>query len=149
MNIVPEPKHLFVVEEGPGGSKCIIFHLNHGIDSSPNDSSDMIAMLYLDKEKGLMLVHRPPKIRKDLGFEEEKAYPIWPGAQAVKWSFFGKPELVQDPSQPKGEWKEAWPKEESGLPLAIKAEIREEGGDKIEVTGIVLSQLKDATIQVR
>jgi hypothetical protein len=153
MNIKQKKEPLFVVEDGPGGSQRIIFHMNHGIDPSPNDSSDMLAMLYLDREKGLMLVHKPLKQRKEMGLEEEKAYSIWPNAQEVKWKFFTKNELVQEGSQQKAEWKETWPKDEKKLPLAIKASIVEKSERKetvqVEVTGIVLSQLKDATIHVR
>ena len=153
MNIIGGHKPLFAVEDGPKGSKLIIFRLNHGIDSSPNDSSDMLAMLYVDTEKGLMLVHRPLKSRKDIGFEEEKAYSIWPEAKEVRWSFFSRNELVQDSPQKASEWKDTWAKEEKDPPLAIKAFVIEksEGKNAIEteVTGIVLSQLKDATIRPR
>lgn len=153
MNIEKKKNLLFVVEDGPGGSQQLIFHLNHGFDSCPNDSSDMLAMLYVDREKGLMLVHRPLKSRKDLGLEEEKAYAIWPGAQSVKWSFFCKNEASQDSSQPRAEWKDFWPKEEKTLPLAIKAVIEEKSSSgntpKIAVTSLVLSQMNDATIHVR
>lgn len=153
MNINGGYKPLFVVEDGPEESKRLIFYLNHGIDPSPNDSSDMLAMLYVDREKGLMLVHRPLKRRKELGFEEEKAFSIWPEAKKVRWSFFSRNDLVQESSEEINEWKESWPKEEKKPPLAIKACITEqpEGKNAIEteVTGIVLSQLKDATIRPR
>lgn len=153
MSIKGGKNSFFVVEDGPEGSKRLIFLMNHGIDSSPNDSSDMIAMLYVDREKGLMLVHRPPKSRKEFGFEEEKAYSVWPGAKEVRWRFFSRNELVQDSPQDSNEWKDSWPKEEKNPPLAIKAVVIENADSNeasgIEITGIVLSQLKDATIRPR
>ena len=148
MNIEEGTNFPFVTEGTPDGSMRLLFRLNHGIDSSPNDSSDMIAMLYVDREKGLMLVHKPVKQKKELGFEEEKAYPLWPSAKKVRWSFFSPNELQEVP-----EWKDSWSKEEKSPPLAIKAVISEESRDNTlidtEVTAVVLSQVKDATIQLR
>lgn len=157
--IETEPKdHNFLVEDGPGGQKRLVFYTDAGHNVTPERSSTQKTMLYVDSEMGLVLVQKPISGKTDktqINDEEfsfkEKACSIWPTAESVRWSFFDLPEVQEvldsTPEEESGGWKDTWEKKEP--PLAIKAYVSDSSlaETPIEVTALVLSRLNKVKIQ--
>lgn len=135
----------FTLQENDGIRSRLIFVFDHGAHVNPKLSNDDLAQLYVDPEKGLILVTRSHPKRFCIGQEEEVASLIWPGVKNIEWRFAIRPKdktnLVGVDQYLKDNWVTTWRAEWPGLPAVIQAIITEEDNRQTIVTAIALKDL--------
>lgn len=135
-----EEKDPFVLEDPDGAKQRLIFVFDHGVHIDRAMSNEDLAQLYVDPEKGLVLVTRSHPKRGVIGQEKEEASVLWPGAKRITWRFVlrkkGKDDKVGSNPGEKDAWNSSWPIEWPGLPVIIQATVQDQDGETI-VTAIV------------
>ena len=139
------PEDPFIVESTNGTPSRLIFVFDHGVHVNPQLANLDLAQLYVDPDKGLVLVTRSHPKRTEIGQEEEVASVIWPGVKNIQWRFALRP---QDKADKAGveqylqdNWISTWRPDWTGLPAVIQATIEDEQNEQTVVTAVVLQDI--------
>jgi len=135
-----DAKDPFVLEDGDGPAQRLLFVFDHGVHIDPQLANEDLAQLYIDPQRGLVLVTRSHQKRGGAGQNREETSVIWPGAKGITWRFALKPKDKTNRSGAENysnegwvmEWRADWP----GLPVVIQAAV-EDGDGVHEVTALV------------
>lgn len=134
----------FILEPPSGRqSERLIFVLDNGEHVNPKLHGLVLAMLYVDKEYGLVLVIRSHPSRKVLDQKEEHVSVIWPNVDHMSWKFaLRSKDKNEKPGLNDTDWQTIWPKEWTGLPAVIQVTITEKGKQEpTEITSVVMNNL--------
>jgi hypothetical protein len=136
-----DKKDPFVLEDKDGSAQRLIFVFDHEVHIDPQLANEDLAQLYVDPQKGLVLVTRSHQKRGGAGQDREETSVLWPGARRVSWRFALKPKGKIDrtslESYLKDGWADEWKSDWTDLPAVIQATIDDEDGVQNEVTAIV------------
>jgi hypothetical protein len=138
-------RYPFVLEPSSGQrSERLIFAFNNGVDPSPKLSNEVLAMLFVEKGKGLILTIRSAPERAVIGQEEECSSVIWPEAENISFEFLPGTAAKGFESQPLS-WQTEWKQEE--LPTCIRLTITQSGGGTAVITCLTQPKLGEICIR--
>jgi hypothetical protein len=140
----------FVIDGNEGRNPRLVFVFDHGVHINPKLANNDLAQLYIDHQKGLVLVTRSHPKRAGVGQEEEVASIIWPGATEIKWRFALRPRDKEEKvgaDLSEDHWTTTWRADWTGLPAAIQAIVTDEEGAVSVVTAVILQDLGEITLK--
>jgi hypothetical protein len=146
----PNKEDPFVVDDALSGSR-LIFVFDHGVHVNPKLANWDLAQLYIDPQKGLVLVTRSHPKRSCIGQEEEEASVIWPRAKTIQWRFAIRPKDRNDKpgieQYEQNKWVSTWRPDWPGLPAVIQAIVTDEKDVEHVITAIVLQDIGEIALK--
>jgi hypothetical protein len=141
-----EKQDPFVLEDTGGPDQRLLFVFDHGTHIDPQLANEDLAQLYLDPQRGLVLVTRSHQKRRMMGQEKEETSVVWPGAKKITWRFALKPKDKKDKPGVedclKDGWATEWRSDWGDLPAIVQATIEDEDSDQNVVTAIVVHDIE-------
>jgi hypothetical protein len=141
----------FILEGNDGKATRLIFVFDHGVHVNPKLANNDVAQLYVDNQKGLVLVTRSHPKRAGIEQEDEVASIIWPGVKSIQWRFALRPKDKEDKAgieqYAQDNWTIAWRPEWPGLPAVIQAIIEDEDNNTTVVTAVILQDIDAITLK--
>jgi hypothetical protein len=141
----------FVLEDKGGTNQRLLFVFDQGVHIDPQLANEDLSQLYVDPQKGLVLVTRSHQKRGGAGQDREETSVIWPRARRVTWRFALKPKDKTDraglESCLKDGWADEWKSDWTGLPAVVQAVVEDEDGVQNEVTAIVSYDIGAITLK--
>jgi hypothetical protein len=147
----PHKEDPFVLEGSDGKESRLVFIFDHGVHINPKLANNDLAQLYLDKQRGLVLVTRSHPKRACIGHEDEVAAVIWPGVKSLQWRFAVRPKdresMVGAEQYIQDNWMTTWRSDWPGLPAIIQAIVEEEDNVTTVITAVVLQDIGPITLK--
>ena len=141
----------FVLEDRDGPGQRLLFVFDHGPHIDPQLSNEDLAQLYIDPQKGLVLVTRSHQKRGPIGQDKEETSVIWPGAKKISWRFALKTkDKVDKPGVEnylKDGWATEWRSDWTGLPAVVQAIIDDGTNNENIVTAIVVRDIGEIKLK--